>query len=53
MDETLRILLACPLCKGELDDSPTKQELVCRRDRLAFPIIDGIPVMIASEARKL
>lgn len=55
MDTRLLELLVCPLCKGPLEHlrPPThaQHELVCRADRLAFPVRDGIPVMLESEAR--
>ena len=55
MDHRLIDLLVCPLCKGPLtmlrDASTGSAELVCAADRLAFPIRDGIPVMLESEAR--
>ena len=55
MDTRLLELLVCPLCKGPLDyrrpPLHALAELVCRGDRLAFPIRDGIPVMLESEAR--
>jgi uncharacterized protein YbaR (Trm112 family) len=57
MDTRLLELLVCPLCKGPLEHQrpPThpQQELVCRADRLAFPVRDGIPVMLESQARSL
>lgn len=57
MDTRLLELLVCPLCKGPLEHQrpPThaQQELVCRADRLAFPVRDGIPVMLEAEARPL
>ena len=53
MDARLLNILACPLCKGPLDHDRLKAELRCRVDRLAFPIRDGIPVMLESEARPL
>ena len=57
MDTRLLELLVCPLCKGPLDyQRPPKHEraeLVCPADRLAFPVRDGIPVMLESEARAL
>jgi uncharacterized protein YbaR (Trm112 family) len=53
MDHRLLDVLVCPLCKGPLDYLRTEQELICRRDLLAYPIRDGIPVMIEDEARKL
>jgi hypothetical protein len=53
MEKTLLYLLACPLCKGELHYTPEHDELVCCFDRLAFPIIDNVPVMIEARARRL
>lgn len=43
--------LLCPLCKQALRYEATAQELVCEQDKLAFPIKDGIPVMLKDEAR--
>ena len=53
MDARLLEILVCPLCKGPLDHLKDKQELVCKADRLAYPIRDGIPVMLEEEARPL
>ncbi len=57
LDLRLLSLLVCPLCKGPLDllrDSEQRpQELACPADRLAFPIRDGMPVMLEQEARSL
>jgi uncharacterized protein YbaR (Trm112 family) len=53
MDAKLLDLLVCPICKGPLVYHKTEQELVCKADRLAYPIRDGIPVMLEEEARKL
>lgn len=53
MDHRLLDILVCPICKGSLDYDRTAQELVCRHDKLAFPIRDDIPVMLEDEARKL
>ncbi|OGO93566.1 MAG: hypothetical protein A3F10_05960 [Coxiella sp. RIFCSPHIGHO2_12_FULL_42_15] len=53
MDQTLLDILACPLCKGKLVLHSNKQELMCRFDKLAYPIRSGIPVMLADEARRL
>jgi uncharacterized protein YbaR (Trm112 family) len=53
MDTRLMELLVCPLCKGPLTHEHPTQELVCAADRLAFPIRDGIAVMLESEARSL
>lgn len=46
-------LLVCPLCKGPLTHDHATHELVCAADRVAFPIRDGIAVMLDSEARAL
>ena len=53
MDVRLLEVLVCPMCKGALEHDRAAAELVCRHDRLAFPIRDGIPVMLESEARRL
>jgi uncharacterized protein YbaR (Trm112 family) len=53
MDTRLLEILVCPLCKGPLQhlQSEAGRELTCHADRLAFPVRDGIPVMLESEAR--
>lgn len=53
MDAKLLDILACPLCKGPLQYVKARQVLVCRADRLAYPIKEGIPVMLEDEARHL
>jgi uncharacterized protein len=53
MDARLLDILVCPICKGPLLYRKAEQELVCKADRLAFQIRDGIPVMLEDEARKL
>lgn len=53
MDKKLVALLACPVCKGDLILDRDRQELICRNDAMAFPIREGIPVMLAVEARTL
>lgn len=53
MDKKLLDILVCPLCKGSLVYDKGAQELICRGDRLAYPIRDGIPVMLEEEARAL
>jgi uncharacterized protein YbaR (Trm112 family) len=53
MDARLLDILACPLCKGPLVFRKPAGELICKGDRLAFPIRDGIPVMLEQEARRL
>ncbi len=53
MEARLLDLLVCPLCKGPLVFDKSSQELVCRAERLAYPVRDGIPVMLEEEARQL
>jgi uncharacterized protein YbaR (Trm112 family) len=57
LDHRLIALLVCPLCKGPLellrDAEQRPTELACHADRLAFPIRDGMPVMLEGEARTL
>ena len=53
MDKKLLDILVCPICKGKLVYKPKAGELICKVDRLAFPIRDGIPVMLEQEARQL
>jgi uncharacterized protein YbaR (Trm112 family) len=53
VDAKLLDLLVCPICKGPLVYRKAEQELVCKADRLAYPIREGIPVMLEEEARKL
>ena len=53
MDSKLLEILVCPLCKGPLLYRKAEGELVCKGDRLAYPIRDGIPVMLEEAAREL
>jgi uncharacterized protein len=53
MDKKLLDLLVCPVTKGRLIHDREKQELISRSARLAYPIRDGIPVMLEDEAREL
>ena len=53
VDRKLLELLACPLTKGPLTWDEDRQELVSRLARLAYPVRDGIPVMLPSEARTI
>ncbi|MCK5640629.1 MAG: Trm112 family protein [Gammaproteobacteria bacterium] len=53
MDKKLLDILVCPICKGKLVFMKDSQELICKVDRLAYPIRDDIPVMLAEEAREL
>lgn len=53
MDRKLLDILVCPLCKGPLIFKKEQKELICKADRLAYPIRDDIPVMLEDEARKI
>jgi hypothetical protein len=53
MDKRLLDILVCPLCKSPLHLNAEKNELICKADRLAYPIRNDIPVMMADEARSL
>jgi uncharacterized protein YbaR (Trm112 family) len=53
MDKQLLAMLVCPQCKGNLEYKKETKELICRFDRLAFPIRDAIPVMLIDEARQV
>ncbi len=53
MDKKLLDILVCPVSKAPLSYDKARQELVCETSRLAYPIRDGIPVMLESEARRL
>jgi len=53
MDTKLLELLVCPVTKGSLDYDREKHELISRSARLAYPVRDGIPVLLENEARPL
>ena len=53
MDSKLLEMLVCPVTKGPLIYDRERQELISKSARLAYPIRDGIPVMLEEEARKL
>lgn len=53
MDQNLLDILACPICKGPLELSADKTELISKGAGVAYPIRDGIPVMLIDEARSL
>ena len=53
IDPKLLELLVCPLTKGRLEYDSTRQELISRSAKLAYPIRDGIPIMLIGEAREL
>ncbi len=52
-DVKLLEILACPICKGKLDYKKDEQELICKFDRLAYPIEKNIPVLLENEARRI
>ena len=53
MDKKLLEILACPVCKGPLVYKKENNELMCKGDRLAYPVRDDIPVMLEDEARQI
>ena len=53
MDKKLLDILVCPICKGPLIYKKENEELICKPDRIAFPVRDDIPVMLEDEARQL
>ena len=53
MDRRLLDILVCPLCKNQLHLDTDKHELICKADRLAYPIRDDVPVMLVEQARNL
>jgi len=53
MDKRLLEVLACPICKGSVIFDKKNQTLICKIDKLAYPIQDDIPVMLESEAKHL
>lgn len=53
MEARLLEILVCPICKGPLEYDRDNHELICKADRLAFPVRDDIPVMLEEEARQM
>jgi uncharacterized protein len=53
VDPKLLEILVCPMTKGPLEYDAAKQELISRKAKLAYPIRDGIPIMLPEEARKI
>ena len=53
LDRKLLDILACPICKSKLHYDKDANELICKADKLAFPVRDGIPVMLEEEARAI
>ena len=53
LDKKLLEILVCPICKKDLVYDKDRKELICLSDLLAFPVKDGIPVMLEDEAREV
>lgn len=53
MNKNLLDIVVCPICKSHLHFDEVKNELICKVDKLAYPIHDDIPVMLVDEARSL
>ncbi|OGT05940.1 MAG: hypothetical protein A2103_02670 [Gammaproteobacteria bacterium GWF2_41_13] len=53
MNEAMLAILACPLCKGQLIFDKEKQRLICRFDKLAYPVDHGIPILLLDAAQPL
>ena len=53
LDPKLMEILVCPVTKGQLEYDSTNNELISKQAKLAYPIRDGIPIMLADEARKI
>jgi len=53
IDVKLLDIIACPVCKGKLGFKKESNELICKFDRLAYPIVDGIPALLAVHARSI
>jgi len=53
MEKKILEIIVCPLCKGKLDYDRIANELICRFDKLAYPVVDGIPIMVVEKARDL
>ena len=53
VEKKLLAILVCPICKAELEYDNSNDELICRAEKLAFPVRDDIPIMLESEARRI
>ena len=53
MKKKILNILVCPICKGPLVSRPRQKELICEKDRLAYPVRNGVPVLLESDARRL
>ena len=52
-DKKLLEIVACPVCKGKLEFNKDEQQLICKFDKLAYPITEGIPVLLENRATPL
>ncbi|MCG9729450.1 Trm112 family protein [Shewanella sp. Isolate13] len=52
-DKKLLEIVACPVCKGKLEYNKDAQQLICKADKLVYPINDGIPVLLENKAEPL
>ncbi|WP_434926255.1 Trm112 family protein [Shewanella sp. HL-SH4] len=52
-DKKLLDIVACPVCKGKLEFDKEAQQLICKFDKIAYPINDGIPVLLENRATPL
>ncbi|AZG73682.1 Trm112 family protein [Shewanella livingstonensis] len=52
-DKKLLEIVACPICKGQLEYDKESQQLICKFDKLAYPITEGIPVLLENRATSL
>jgi uncharacterized protein YbaR (Trm112 family) len=53
MKKILQKILVCPLCKGPLQYKSRNKELICEKDKLAYPVRNGIPLLLNADARKI
>ncbi len=53
LNEELLKILVCPKCKGDLEYREKEEKLICHKCKLAYPIVDDIPVMLIDEAERL
>ena len=53
MKKKLQKILVCPLCKGPLLYKSRTKQLICEKDKLAYPVRDGIPVLLDADAKKI
>lgn len=53
MKKKLQAIVVCPLCKGPLVYKSRQKELICEKHKLAYPVRDGIPVLLDLDARRI